>query len=258
MRRNLHICTSFHLHSLSSFHLHICYIRVVSQQLLLLHGAIGSSEQLKPLAETLRNAFNPELFDFSGHGGRPFPSEGFSIPLFAKEVLAWMDERGIARVDIFGYSMGGYVGLYLAKHHPDRVGKLLTVATKLAWDAPTAQKEVKMLDAAKIAEKVPKFASALEKRHAPQDWKENLKRTAAMMLAMGDQPPLNEDDFKNITAKVRMCVGDRDTMVSLEETIAVYRLIPGASLCVLPETPHPIEQMRTDLVAAAIHEFFGK
>lgn len=235
--------------------MHIVYIRVVSKQLLFLHGAIGAAAQLKPLAELLRNEFHPELFDFAGHGGRPFPPEGFSIPFFAQEVLAWMDERGIPRADIFGYSMGGYVGLYLAKHHPERIGKLMTVATKLAWDVPTAQKEVKMLDADKIAEKVPKFAAALEKRHAPQDWKENLKRTAEMMLAMGEQPPMREDDFKNITAKVRMCVGDRDTMVSLEETIGVYRLIPGAALAVLPETPHPIEQMNVQRLASEIKQF---
>jgi pimeloyl-ACP methyl ester carboxylesterase len=243
------------LTSFAHFVLHIVYFRDVSKQLLFLHGAIGSSAQLKPLADALQHDCDPVLFDFTGHGGREFPSAPFSITLFAEEVIQRMDELNLRTIDIFGYSMGGYVGLYLARHYPDRVGKLLTVATKLAWDVATAQKEVKMLDAEKIAEKVPKFAAALEKRHAPRDWKENLKRTAAMMLAMGEQAPLSEDDFKHIAAKVRMCVGDRDTMVSLEETIAVYRVIPGAGLSVLPETPHPIEQMNVQRLASEIKQF---
>jgi esterase len=46
-------------------------------------------------------------------------------------------------------------------------------------------------------------------------------------------------------------------MVSLEETIAVYRVIPGAGLSVLPETPHPIEQMNMPLLAGEVRSFLS-
>lgn len=224
----------------------------------MLHGAIGSSAQLKPLADALvSNGFDPKLFDFSGHGGCQLPNAPFSIELFAGQVINWMDDHRIGEIDIFGYSMGGYVGLYLAKHHPERVGRMMTVATKLAWDIPTSQKEVKMLDPEKIAEKIPKFAEVLKQRHAPADWKEVLARTAQMMLKMGENPPMKETDFHAINTTVRMCMGDRDTMVSLEETIAVYRMLQKGSLVVLPATPHPLEQMNVALLADQVDWFFN-
>ena len=47
----------------------------------------------------------------------------------------------ITRADIFGYSMGGYVALHAARRHPERIGSIMTLGTKFAWDTPTAEKE---------------------------------------------------------------------------------------------------------------------
>lgn len=229
----------------------------MAHTVLLLHGAIGSSAQLKPLAASLaENGFDPKLFDFTGHGGRVMPDADFSIALFAKEVIGWIDEQRISTIDIFGYSMGGYVALYMARHYPERVGKILTVATKFDWNPEGAAKEVKMLNPEKIAEKIPKFAAALEQRHAPQDWKEVLKRTADMMLAMGNQPPLTDDDLRQIPNVVGLRVGESDTMVSLEETIHVARMLPDAGFNTLPATPHPVEEMSVELLTKTAIDFF--
>ncbi len=226
--------------------------------LILLHGAIGSSEQLKPLQSHLVDSgFDTTVFNFWGHGGREIPETPFSISLFADEVVSWMDEYRISKMDIFGYSMGGYVALYMAKHYPERVGKILTVATKLAWDVPTSHKEVKMLDPKKIAEKVPKFAEVLKQRHAPASWEVVLSKTAEMMLAMGEQPPLSDEDFRSIKHIVQLAVGDGDTMVSLEETIHVCRLLHNAGFTVLENTPHPIEQMDVMLLRQTAENFFN-
>lgn len=38
-------------------------------------------------------------------------------------------------------------------------------------------------------------------------------------------------------------LGDRDKMVTLDETVNAYKAIPGAALSVFPETPHPLEKV---------------
>jgi len=231
----------------------------MSLPLICLHGAIGASSQLKPLHEKFSALHPPRriyLFDFTGHGGKPLPA-AFSIKLFAEDLLQWMDEKNIILNAAVGYSMGGYVALYIARHYPERVEKIMTVATKLAWDVPTSQKEVKMLDPQKIKDKVPKFAEALQHRHAPEKWEDVLAKTADMMLSLGAKPELAEEDFKSVTHDVQLCVGDRDTMVSIEETLAAYRLLPKGSFVVLPLTPHPIEQMNADLLTETARRFFS-
>lgn len=225
--------------------------------LLLLHGAIGASSQLAPLQQLLAPSFDARLFDFPGHGGNALPEEAFSIRRCSEATIAFMDEQQLESVDIFGYSMGGYVALYMARHWPGRVNRIFTLATKLHWDEATAAREVKMLDPEKIEEKVPKFAAALAKRHAPADWKTVLAKTAELMQQLGRDPELKDEDFKAITLPVRITIGDRDTMVSIEETLQVYRLLPAAQLQVFPQTPHPVEQVDVKSLGDALTSFFA-
>ncbi len=89
--------------------------------LLLLHGAIGASHQLGPLAEALQENYTVHTLNFSRLGGEAFAPGAFSIPRFAEEVMHFLHHQSIDIINIFGYSMGGYVALYLAKHHPQRL-----------------------------------------------------------------------------------------------------------------------------------------
>jgi pimeloyl-ACP methyl ester carboxylesterase len=226
------------------------------KKLLLLHGAIGVKDQLQPLADALKDSYDIHSLNFPGHGGEAFPSS-FNIKIFADDVLRWMERERIDTIDIFGYSMGGYVALYLAKHNPEKIGKIFTLATKFLWDEATAQKEVKMLDPEKIEEKLPAFAKALEQRHHPNDWKDVMSATAAMMMEMGRENPLKNEDHASITNEVTISIGDRDKMVTLEETIAVYRQLKNAKLLVIPNTPHPLEQVSIPRLSHEIKRFFS-
>jgi pimeloyl-ACP methyl ester carboxylesterase len=226
------------------------------EKLLLLHGAIGSKEQLTPLAEMLKDQFQVYRVNFSGHGGGEVPSRAFSIELFAEDILKWMDSNGLSTINIFGYSMGGYVALYLAKNYPERINKVFTFATKFTWNEDAAKKETKMLDPGKIAEKIPVFAETLMKRHHPVDWKIVLKQTAEMMMELGRKNPLMSEDYESVDQEVMIGVGDNDNMVSIEETVAVYRKLKKGKLIVMPDTVHPIEKIAVAKLAREIKEFF--
>jgi pimeloyl-ACP methyl ester carboxylesterase len=224
------------------------------QQLLLLHGAIGAKDLLEKLEQELSGSYEVHRLNFSGHGGTAYNGE-LSIAQFAAEVISYCDSRNIISIDIFGYSMGGYVAMYLASHFPARVNRIVTLATKFLWTEEIAAQEIKMLNAAKIQEKLPAFAAALEKRHAPNDWKILLDRTAAMLTAMGKDNPLRSEAYKNIPHRSLIMLGDRDKMVTLAETIEVYQLLPNAALSVLPNTPHPIEAVSTARLSFEIRSF---
>lgn len=224
--------------------------------LLLLHGAIGAADQLNPLATELKKDYTIHTLDFSGHGTKPFPEGPFSIPLFAKDVLQYMGGHQLEKTAIFGYSMGGYVGLYLARHHAERIDKLATLATKFQWNETIAQRETQMINPDKIEEKVPAFARTLEQRHQPKDWKTVLKRTADLLTNLGENPLLKPNDYPTITTPILLLLGDRDKMVSLEETQSTFKSLPNAQFGVLPGTPHPIEQVDTSLLAGQLRHFY--
>jgi pimeloyl-ACP methyl ester carboxylesterase len=224
-------------------------------KILLLHGALGAASQLSPLAAALKERFEVHTWNFGGHGGRAIPSEPFSIPLFAKELVAHIREKGLEGVDVFGYSMGGYVALYAATHYPGSVGRIFTLATKFSWNPEIAAREAAMLNPSRLEEKVPAFARALMERHAPADWKVLLEKTAEMMREMGNDNPLREADYSSLVNPVLLALGDRDKMVTAEETLEVYRKLKNGSMLMLPDTAHPVESVSVERLSKEISEF---
>ncbi len=99
--------------------------------LLFQHGLGGNEAQVAQVI--------PEGLDWRrittecrGHGsstfGMPRP---FSIAMFAADVIAAADEKGVDRFIVGGISMGAAIALHLAKTHPERVMGLILV--RPAW-----------------------------------------------------------------------------------------------------------------------------
>jgi pimeloyl-ACP methyl ester carboxylesterase len=210
---------------------------------LLLHGALGALTQLEPFKHQLES-YGRQVYvlNFSGHNGESF-KETFDIETFADDVLFFLDQHQLQCVDVFGYSMGGYVAMWLACVHPHRVARIVTLGTKFDWSPESAEKEAQKLNPEKILEKVPAFARLLEHRHAPNDWKELMQKTGDMMLGLGNRPLLAEENLKEIKHPVTICLGDQDDMAdhTFSEQVAVW--LPNGNFKVLENTPHPIEKV---------------
>jgi pimeloyl-ACP methyl ester carboxylesterase len=216
--------------------------------ILLLHGALGAESQLEIVKKQLQQKL-AEVYtlNFSGHGGEPFKST-FGIECFTSDVLEFLDQNQLNQVDIFGYSMGGYVASWLALTHSERIGKIVTLGTKFDWSIESAEKETKKLDADKILEKIPAFARILESRHSPNDWKVLIAKTKEMMLSLGRYPLLNEENLKAIKNKIIVCLGDEDDMADLQFSKKVAEVLPNGTFELFLNTKHPIEKVDVDLI----------
>lgn len=212
----------------------------MSQQTILLHGALGSARQMQPLKDALgREALCPDLL---GHGALIHRLDRYSIEAFAQDLAEKIHEPA----SIFGYSMGGYVALYMAAKYPEKVLNVTTLATKFDWTPEGARQEVRMLDPEKVREKVPAFAKLLESRHG-ENWPGVMKRTADLMLQLGDKPVLTTEILGTIKCPVRLFRGSEDNMVSRDETLWAQEVIADACYTELMGQPHPFE--KTDLTS---------
>lgn len=224
------------------------------KSIILLHGAIGASDQLYSLSLELKNkGYECFTLDFSGHGAKSF-TNGFGIAAFADELESFIKSNNLKQPHVFGYSMGGFVALYLVSKRQDLLGSIVTLGTKFEWSPEIAAKEIKMLDPVTISEKVPKFAEALEKRHG-EKWKLLLQKTAEMMLELGRNNALTEKEFAKISNRVWIGLADNDTMVSRDETNFVAANIRNAKQFELAETKHPIETVNPKQLCELIIQF---
>ena len=96
----------------------------------------------------------------------------------------------------------------------------------------------------------------MQERHLPSDWKTIVQQTVSMMQLLS-KSPLTEKDFQKIEIPVRLSVGDRDAMVTVNETIETYRSLKQGSLLVLPDKLHPFEKVDSIRLANEIKLFFN-
>jgi len=104
-----------------------------------LHGFCQSCAYWAPtlddLAEKDVRGLAPDLPGFGRSAGEPGP---YTMSAMADAVARMLDERGIARVRLVGGSMGGVVAQQLVLRHPERVERLLLVATGAVMNDPNA------------------------------------------------------------------------------------------------------------------------
>ena len=225
-----------------------------SNPLIMLHGALGSQAQLAALKKQLASQYEVYSLDFEGHGDNRSNGK-FSMDVFAQNVISFMGEKDLSKTHIFGYSMGGYVALQLALLRPDLVDKVVTYGTKFDWQPETAAREVKMLNPEVIQEKVPKFAAHLEAVHGAENWKAVLKKTADMMIGLGNKPPLNADTLTQIHQQVLIGIGTNDNMVSVAESETTVASLKNGTLLPLEGFVHPIERNDSVVLAKVIDTY---
>jgi 3-oxoadipate enol-lactonase / 4-carboxymuconolactone decarboxylase len=98
---------------------------------LVLLNSLGSSTAMwEPCVGPLAEQFRVVRIDTRGHGASPpAPAGSASIAELAGDVLETLDELGVGRADLAGLSLGGMVGIWLAAHRPERVGRLALLCT---------------------------------------------------------------------------------------------------------------------------------
>jgi pimeloyl-ACP methyl ester carboxylesterase len=96
------------------------------EPLLVLHGLLGSHQNLLPACRKFAEHFHVFALDQRNHGHSPHHDE-MSYELMAADVVRFMDAHKLASAHLLGHSMGGKTAMHLALHHPNRVNKLVVV-----------------------------------------------------------------------------------------------------------------------------------
>jgi 3-oxoadipate enol-lactonase len=114
-----------------------------SPVVLLLHGWTASADiNFFPVYTSLAESYRVIALDLRGHGRGMRSVEPFSLEDCADDAAAVLDQLGAGRAIVVGYSMGGPVGLLLARRHPDRVAALVMQATALEWQRAVRERAI--------------------------------------------------------------------------------------------------------------------
>ena len=221
--------------------------------ILCLHGALGTAAQFDPIRPFLPESLPLIAPTLPGHGKSAL-DQPYSLPNFAAAVLDILDREEITQTDIFGYSMGGYLALWLAWKHPDRVRRIVTLNTKLDWTPASAARMSNMFDPEKIVSKVPQLAESLAQTH--DDWRKVAQYSADFVQSLGAGHGLPQEAFLQINCPVLVLRGELDTTVSTEESQQAAAWLPHGQYEEIIGGKHALEQLDLTLLMALVLKFF--
>jgi pimeloyl-ACP methyl ester carboxylesterase len=97
--------------------------------LLFIHGLLGSQRQWAHLVDRLDEDHRLVVPDLFGHGGSAKPVGDYSLGAHAATLRDLLDRLGISRVTLVGHSLGGGIALVFSYLFPERVERLVLVAS---------------------------------------------------------------------------------------------------------------------------------
>ena len=200
--------------------------------LVLLHGGTASiPEKWIPLFTPHFRVIAPEQM---GHGRTAdLIDRSFHGHDMAEDTVELMDQLGIESAVVVGYSDGGIIGLDMAVHHPERVTKLAVTGANARFDGYTTENKewIRGFDPGTLPVSEP-YAQLSPDGAA--HWPVLLERLRPMW---GAEPSFTSEELECIEAPTLLVFGDRD-IVTPEHAVEMFRAIPGARLCVVPNAGH--------------------
>jgi esterase len=239
----------------------------------LIHGLFGMGSNLGALARALQERYTVHSVDLPNHGRSGWMA-GADIPVMAKAVVSWMDDKGLGSVSLVGHSLGGKVSMELSLRNPQRVVAL--VAADIAPVAYPAHHRAELVALAAVAEAQCNSRAAageimaryLEEDMVIQFLLKNLARQADGYY--GWRFNLAEivrgyDDIRAAiatgavyTGPVLFIKGGDSSYIQEQHRDDILALFPGVVLKVMPDCGHWLHVQQPRLFNGLVRRFFDQ
>jgi 2-succinyl-6-hydroxy-2,4-cyclohexadiene-1-carboxylate synthase len=237
----------------------------MAETVVLLHGFAGTRRGWDRVADRLAaERYRPLALDLRGHG-----DARARRPVTFEACVADVAAAAPPRFVLCGYSMGGRIALRLALEQPERVARLVLVASTAGIDDADRRAERRAADERLAADIESGTIEAFADRwmdqplfagtppEAARQWRDDLLRNDPHALAAalrgvgaGAMPPL-WDRLGELPMPVTVVAGGRD-----ERYAAIGRrlaaALPDARLVIVPGAGHGLPREAPEAVAAAI------
>lgn len=190
------------------------------EPLVLLHGNGEDGTYFAHQIAHFSQRFRVLALDTRGHGKSPRGEAPFTIRQFARDLLAFLDARGIERAHLLGFSDGGNIALAFALAHPERVGKLVLNGANLNARGVKRSVQVPIELGYRMARL---FAGLSAKARA----------NAEMLGLMVNDPNVAPEELAALTAPTLVIAGEND-MIREDHTRLIAERIPNARLAFVP------------------------
>ena len=206
--------------------------------------------------------------DQRGHGDSEKTHGGYDLGSLAADAAGLLDALGLRTTAVVGHSLGSLVAQRLAASRPERVSRLVLIASgppgaaRIAaeglWETvrnltdPIEPGFVREFQESSVRKPLP---PAFLDRVVAESLKVPARVWRAALAGMRDAEDLSGETA--IRAPTLILWGDQDGVFTADDQGALLAQIPGAALKVYPGAGHGVHWERPQEVAADIAEFLN-
>ena len=165
--------------------------------LVLLHGNGEDHTYFKHQMGPFSDRYRVIALDTRGHGRSPRGTAPFTLDQFAQDLKDFLDEKGIERCHLLGFSDGGNIALLFALRHPQYVEKLVVNGANLVPSGVKASTQW-LITAGWVMCRV----LACFSRKARRNWE--------LLNLMVTQPHIDPRALKALSMPVLVTAGEQD------------------------------------------------
>jgi pimeloyl-ACP methyl ester carboxylesterase len=219
--------------------------------LVLVMGLGGDLQAWALQVPALAQHFRVITFDNRGAGRSGAPDRRYTIPAMAADLARLLDCLQLERVRLLGWSMGGYIAQEFARLAPERVGRLILLATAPFIDGFGRQICRTLIDVHRSnlsPEQLARFTATW--LYSAEFFEDPARLERSIRIVMANRWPQQDHGFirqaeailawrpgdaaKQLTQPALVVAGRDDILVPPRNSERLAALIPGARLEVLP------------------------
>jgi 3-oxoadipate enol-lactonase len=235
------------------------------EPLVLVHGLADDHRAWRRTLAWLAVERRVIAYDLRGHGQTTLGAADGTVGQLASDLVALLDALALERADLCGFSLGGTVVMRAAIEHPDRVGRLLPVATSSRVGRaalPWYEERAELADAGGL-EPVLERDTREQLANAPAEladhWTIRRQSTAdprgfanacRAMAGLHAQPL--DPDLGRVRAPTLVVAAELDAFCPPRAGEIIAAAIPGARLEVIAGSGHQVELERPAELSRAI------
>src|SRR3989442_4770439 len=194
--------------------------------LILLHGGLMSSETFGPVLPLLSEHHQAIARDLQGHGRTADIARPIAVRLMADGIAALIDQLGLEKPDVVGYSLGGGVALHTSAKYPAKIRRLVAASANIRPDAIYAEMRAQQgqvnAAAAEFMKDTPMYQLYNRVAPRPEDFPKLLDKIGASMAKDFDFA----DEVRGLQVPTLIVAADAD-MAPPSHYDEVFKLLGG-------------------------------